>query len=207
MKNQGEGKAGLHWTYGEPSLAPDLRQGDIIRKTQTLADVLKEKLSAGLADETTHVLVLTQSCDLARRGAKSCKSPNILVAPVLPVWRLIIAQIASYQSEVEAYAGICRQSAKADLRLFLERLLNNNEEEYFYLHPDADLGVANHSYAHIRLCFGLDACLYYEHLRENRALRLKEPFANKLGWHMGWLYARVGTEDWVPDHSSRQEFN
>ncbi|MDQ7781799.1 MAG: hypothetical protein RDU20_02905 [Desulfomonilaceae bacterium] len=89
----------------------------------------------------------------------------------------------------------------------MERLLNNNVEEYFYLHSDADAGIIEHSCAYLRFCFGLDSGEYYNHLTANRTVGLTDPFANKLGWHVGWLYARVGTEDWVPDHVKRAEFD
>ncbi|MFH1117173.1 MAG: hypothetical protein V1792_24915 [Pseudomonadota bacterium] len=130
-----------------------------------------------------------------------------MVAPVLPLLSVIIGQIATYQSNLEAYAGVCRQSARGDLNLFLQRLINNNVEEYFYLHSDADAGIIEHSCAYLRFCFGLDSSEYYNHLLENRTVGLTDPFANKLGWHMGWLYARVGTEDWVPDHVKQAEFD
>ncbi|AFM27258.1 hypothetical protein [Desulfomonile tiedjei] len=206
MIEQLEGKAKRHWTYRELASHDDLGQGDIVPKTSKLASILGQKCSEQLGEEITHVLVLTQSCDLVRRKSKSCKAPVILVAPVRPLWSVIIDQIATYQSDMEAYAGICRQSAKAELRAFLESLINNNKEDYFYLHPDADVGIADHSCAYLRLCFGLNADEYYDHLKENRTVSLTEPFANKLGWHMGWLYARVGTEDRVPDHSTKNEF-
>ncbi|MEW6347827.1 MAG: hypothetical protein AB1646_02085 [Thermodesulfobacteriota bacterium] len=200
-------KAALHWTYREPKLQDDLRQGDVVPIKAALRDLLVDRYAQEIPEEVSHVIVLTQSCDLVRRGSKGCKTSTILIAPVLPLERVIVDQIAGYQSAIEAYAGFCRQSVRKDLRLFLARLLNNNVEDYFYLHPDADVGIVQPSCAYIRLCLGLDAAKYYEHLRQHRTVGLKEPFAHKLGWHMGYLYARVGTEDWVPDHCKGPAFD
>ncbi|MFH0823731.1 MAG: hypothetical protein V2B18_13360, partial [Pseudomonadota bacterium] len=76
---------------------------------------------------------------------------------------------------------------------------------YFYLHPDTDIGITEHSCAYLRLCFGLASDEHYDCLLNNRIVSLQEPFGNKLGWHMGWAYARVGTEDWT-DHVTREGF-
>ncbi|MFH0825913.1 MAG: hypothetical protein V2B18_24425, partial [Pseudomonadota bacterium] len=127
-----EDRLGLdrHWTYRELPCDADLGQGDVVLKTPDLADAIAKKHSRELEKDTTHVIVLTQSCDLVRPKSEACKTPVILVAPVRPIWRVIEDRLGEYQSKVEEYAGICRQSKKGDLRLFLERLLNNNVEDY-----------------------------------------------------------------------------
>ncbi|MEW6137078.1 MAG: hypothetical protein AB1733_02525 [Thermodesulfobacteriota bacterium] len=207
MTAQDDHNDSRHFTYRDVHPDEDLGQGNIVPKTSALARILAERCPKHVEGETTHVLVLTQSCDLARRGSRPCSAQTILVAPVSPIWGVIIDRITANQSEIERFAGICRQSFKGEIRMFLERLLNNNVEEHFYLHPDADVGIVTPSCAHIRLCFGLDAKGYYQHLRANRTVSLTESFGNKLGWHIAWLYARVGTEDWVPYHSSKEEFH
>jgi len=38
-------------------------------------------------------------------------------------------------------------------------------------------------------------------------MSLTEIFRAKLGWLVGNMYSRVGTEDWAPDHITDTEFN
>ncbi|MCB0218345.1 MAG: hypothetical protein KDH09_01505, partial [Chrysiogenetes bacterium] len=48
---------------------------------------------------------------------------------------------------------------------------------------------------------------HYEKCLERRKLSLNDVFQAKLGWLVGNIYSRVGTEDWVPAHKSSDEFN
>ncbi len=57
-----------HWTYGLFAPTDDLQQGDIIRRSDTLLQVLSEVLSHFCDERYTAFLVLTQSCDLNWRG-------------------------------------------------------------------------------------------------------------------------------------------
>jgi hypothetical protein len=38
-------------------------------------------------------------------------------------------------------------------------------------------------------------------------MSLNDNFRAKLGHHIGQIYSRVGTDDWVPNHSSERDFN
>ena len=66
----------------------------------------------------------------------------------------------------------------------------------FYLHPDGDVGIAEHAVAQLRVTISFRADEHYETLRKARSGRLGEQFQSKLGWLTGNLYSRVATRDW-----------
>lgn len=141
-----------------------------------------------------------------RRG--HCKARYVTVAAVRPLRLLLEREVAAGQNEFEKAAGVASNEVRKRTRQFLERLLNNNEPEYFYLHEDAALGLAESACAFLRLSIGLRAYQHYDVLLAARVLSLTEGFQAKLGWMAGNLYARVGTEDWVPGAvATRREFD
>jgi hypothetical protein len=82
------------------------------------------------------------------------------------------------------------------MKQFLERLFNNNESEYFYLHSEPEADLADNCAVVLRLSVAVRAEEHYSACLEARALQLKEVFRAKLGWLVGQIYSRVGTEDW-----------
>jgi hypothetical protein len=89
---------------------------------------------------------------------------------------------------------------------FLERLFNQNEQALglFYLHPDADAGVAVPSVALLRVGITLKVN-HYKSLTFSRCGRLGPEFTAKLGWLIGNLYSRVGTPDWSESRERNKE--
>ena len=49
--------------------------------------------------------------------------------------------------------------------------------------------------------------MHYETLFSARALQLTDSFQHKLGYLVGNLYSRIGTEDWVPENCSLDDFD
>ena len=145
-----------------------------------------------------YFLVLTQSCDLVRRTASSaCGSRYISIAAVRPVQTAVTRHIESLQFEpVERKLGFCLKERQPKLIQFMERLLNNNEAEYFYLHREPSAGLREDHCAFLLLSIALKAQVHYDTLIQGRVLSLKESFQHKLGYLVGSLYSRVGTEDW-----------
>jgi hypothetical protein len=115
-------------------------------------------------------------------------------------------EIAKHQDDLAFAAGVCDAKSRQSVYLFLERLLNNNEGEYFYLEPEPAMGVLEASCAFLRLSVAFRAEEHYERLRAARLLSLDEVFQAKLGWLVGNMYSRVGTDDWVPDHTTKDAF-
>ena len=81
----------------------------------------------------------------------------------------------------------------------MERIFNNNEPEYFDLEPEAAFELSEPSCAFLRLSIALRAQEHYDTLLNARRLSLTDVFQAKLGWLIGSMYSRVGTQEWVPD--------
>jgi len=92
------------------------------------------------------------------------------------------------------------------MRDFVERLLNNNEPNYFYLHEDPALGIDGSHVAFLALSIAVKSDLHYQKCVDARVGTLCDPFKAKLGWLVGTMYSRVATPDWVPDHRTLAEF-
>jgi hypothetical protein len=203
-----EAGAGLecHFTYCPPA-GNNLKQGDILNKTSGIEEILRDAHPHYLREDYTHFLVLTQTCDLVRRdGKNSCKTRYITLAAVRPLALVLKREIRGYQDELTGAANVCSMSHRTKLMQFLERLLNNNEPEYFYLHEDAALGFPESSCAFLRLSIGLRTSDHYKVCLDARVASLMKSFQAKLGWLIGNMYSRVGTEDWVPEHDTSKDF-
>jgi hypothetical protein len=198
------GESDLHFTYA--SGAKDLAQGDLILKTRAVRSLIDRIHPHYAKDDYTHLLVLTQSCDLVRREGKACKARYITLAAVRPLRLVIEREVAAHQDDFAAYAGVCPKRVQGRIEDFLERLFNNNVDEYFFLHEDLQVGFSESSCAFLRLSVPVRAAEHYDDLMAERVLSLTDVFQAKLGSMLGRMYARVGTPDWVPDHTSDGDF-
>jgi hypothetical protein len=206
----GSNGTSCHFTYRGADPEDDLLQGDLLDKTPELSEQLA-RIHPHYNEKTdyTHFLVLTQSCDLVRRDGRegrTCKAKYISIAAVRPLVVTLEREIARYQDEFTRPAGVCDSKSRQRVYEFLERLLNNNEGEYFYLEPEPAMGLVQASCAFLRLSVAFRAEEHYERLHAARRLSLDEVFQAKLGWLVGNMYSRVGTDDWVPDHATREAF-
>jgi len=95
----------------------------------------------------------------------------------------------------------------------LQRILNQNEQALglFYLHPLNDeedsatpLVICEACVCLLRVSVALRA-QHYDVLREARCARLDSQFQHKLGWLVGYIYARIGTDDWTRDKETQRE--
>jgi hypothetical protein len=187
-----------HFTYQEPAKLT-LNQGDVLKKTEAIYKILQDVHPHYLNEDYTHFIVLTQTCDLQRRESKSCNSPYITIAAVRPLRTALNRYVAQYQSGIiEIENGLVKKEAKDNIRRFLNKLLNNNYPEYFYLHEDINYDFAESSVAFLRLSVALKSELHYAACLESKAMELTEGFKAKLGWLVGNMYSRIGTPDWVP---------
>ena len=197
----------LHFTYEKPT-GEALFQGDILKRTDELVKTLKTIHPRFDRDDYSHLIVLTQSCDLLRRNGKECKARYISVAAVRSLSTVLERAIAKYQYDpAERFEGLCSDKARGKLEDFTEKLLNNNNPEYFYLEPDVGCGLAAPSCAFLRLSVPLRSEEHYSELLNARVLALREGFRAKLGWLIGNMYSRVGTCDWVPEAMSQDSFS
>jgi len=186
----------LHWTYCTFDPSSDLQQGDILSRTDELLAVLKNVHSYFCDERYLAFIVVTQSCDLVRRKAGSCKARHISLAVVREFDRVLpslIGEVCAYKN-----TSILRSELKLEAREFVSRILDQNEQAkgLFYLHPSADAGIATASVAFLRITITLRQ-EHYDLLQRCRVGRLESEFTNKLGWLVGNLYSRVGTPDWA----------
>jgi hypothetical protein len=185
-----------HWTYEAFDADSDLFQGDILEPTERLRLVLKEVHPHFLDPKYTAFQLLTQSCDLSIRKSR-CNTRYLSIAVIRP----IAAVLHDFLSHVckPVIEGVYVQETKGEAYRLLERLFNQNEQTLglFYLHPDPDLqpSILAPSVSLLKITVTLRV-EHYDILKEARRARLRSEFRSKLGWLVGNLYSRIGTQDW-----------
>ena len=184
-----------HFTYENPD-KDLLCQGDVLKRTPRLQSVLAECHSY-YADHRSyrHFLVLTQSCDLYRREDSPPAARYITLAAVRPVKDAILQAARSHQVWWQEPEKVLGSRAFDQMTLFLESLFNNNVPNYFYVHEDISLGISDPHCAFLALSIPLKI-EHYDLCLEAKIAQIKEPFQAKLGWLLGNMYNRVGTEEW-----------
>ncbi len=190
----------MHFTYSE-SIDDDLMQGDIIERSPYIEAVL-EKYHPHFFNNKKNLffIVLTQSCDLARRGTATCPLPYITLGAVRPL-DLVLEQKTKELSAsgLPIDFPLFTSRSKNQYSQFLHRLFNNNENDMFYLHREPSTKLAVDCCAQLRLSVPIKNEHYDECLKA-RILSLKEEFRALLGWKFGHIYSRVGTQDWPSEH-------
>lgn len=191
----------MHLTYAESTKNDELMQGDVLTRTNALDALLKEVHPHFFKDKRNlYFLVLTQSCDLVVRGTSGCKSPYITIAPVRSLDHVIdryVKQLAT--AKVNANLPVLTMKTNTKTREFLHRLFNNNESNFFYLHAEGT-PLQQDCVAFLNLSIAIKTDLHLKTCLDAKILQLTDTFQAKLGWLVGQLYSRVGTQDW--DHAA-----
>jgi hypothetical protein len=197
-----------HFTYNDVFNSNELSQGDVLKKTSELVEVIDKVHPYFNSTNYSHFIILTQSCDLVRRK-ENCKARYITIAAVRSLEDALKREALEYaNSKLEIITKqLLDQKNSSKLSDFLARLFNNNIPDYFYLHPEVSRDFANPSVAFLRVSIALKSEIHYEACLAAKVLELSENFKSKLGWLVGNLYSRVGTEDWVPNNKDQQGFN
>ncbi len=195
----------MHFTYDEIDNS-SLHQGDIIKRSRSVEDILKNIHPHYFNNKDyKYFMVITQSCDLVRRNGM-CSSRYITIAAIRPLQEAVRREIDKIQySQIEQKLDICNEAKRFKIEQFLERLTNNNEQEYFFLYKEPACGLDENCCAFLRLSIALKSKLHYETLLKSKILQLKESFQHKLGYLVGNSYARVGTEDWLSNDKSKKQ--
>lgn len=191
-----------HWTYASFRETDDLEQGDILKPSTELKEVLTDVHHHFVHDKYVGFLVATQSCDLVRRDGVA-KAPYINLAVIRPLGNVVHKLIAKVSTSVKP--GVFPTSAKRRVKDLLTRIFNQNEQ-VFFLHGDADSGLAEPSIALLRVMVALKS-EHYAMLQQARVGRLTDEFRAKLGWLLGNLYARPATRDWHEREGGRQKLD
>ncbi len=186
-----------------------LNQGDLLRRTPELELILREFHPHYFENsDFEYFMVLTQSCDLVRRNNKECKSRYITIAAVRQILFVLkrLAEKIQY-NDIDRRYGISPDNRKGKLKNYIERLLNNNLEGYFFLIADPKYNLNNDYCTLLQVSVTVKSEEHYETLLGAKVLQLTQPFQHKLGYLVGESYARIGTKDWVPDYVTPKEFN
>jgi hypothetical protein len=199
----------MHFTY-EPIESTDgttLNQGDVLRRTEDMDELLRSIHPHYYGQsEYRFLIVLTQSCDLERRESR-CKARYLTLAAVRPLTTVLEREVEELRrSQVETKAHIADLSRRPTVEQFVQRLLNNNESSYFYLHQEIEAGLDTPHCAFLRLSIAVRSSDHYEKCLAAKVLQLKAEFQAKLGWLVGNMYSRVGTPDWVPSAEDSAAF-
>ncbi len=113
---------GLHWTYHDNVDAPDLQQGDLLKRTAELEGLLRSYYPLYAAkEENRHFLVLTQTCDLVRRENNRCATRYIAIAPVRPLQVALQRKLYAKLTDNVKAVPIYTRQAETKLRHRSER--------------------------------------------------------------------------------------
>jgi hypothetical protein len=196
-----------HWTYHEETLVKgDLEQGDILRPTEMLKKIFGKVHPHFVNPKYFGFMIITQSCDLVRRDGKPCGARYINVAAIRLLDHVLLHLLDSVCASV--ISGVYEEETKGQATSLIRRLINQNEQGLglFYLHSDPAIGINEPAVAMLRITVALKA-EHYETLEQSRMGRLAQEFRPKLGWLVGNLYSRVGTQDWSDPAERRDKID
>jgi hypothetical protein len=196
----------VHFTYREIQAGDDLQQGDLLRRTPELDDIIDRIHPYYMNASYKRFMILTQSCDLVVRDG-SPKADYISICAVRDIAEVLQRESIQYKANhITKGADVVSSKNRTRLTMFLSKLLNNNEPELFYLHDEPEVGIVEKSCAYLRLSISILKD-HYDVVRDARILGLEGSFQAKLGWLVGNIYSRVGTEDWTPKQKTKEEFD
>ena len=196
----------VHFTYRRPNCKVELQQGDILRRTPALDRLIREIHPYYMKSDYTHFMVLTQTCDLVKRD-DGYGTAYIAIGAIRPLATVIKREMQKFkQNPAFERADAIGERNKDRARYFLRNLMNNNNHEYFYLHEQVPGGLTDRCCVFLRLAVPVKV-EHYDTIKAARVLSLKPAFQAKLGWLVGYIYARVGTDDWVPTQLSASEWD
>ena len=159
-----------HFTYA-PLDHAQLNQGDVLRRTPEIEGVLRNIHPHYMRKDHPFFIVLTQSCDLIRRGGSSCASRYVTLAAIRPLRLVLEREIQRFQySSIERKLGICNRARQPKMVQFAERLLNNNQEDYFFLQRESGSGLEEDHCAFLQLSIALKTELHYDTLLDAKIL-------------------------------------
>lgn len=196
----------LHFTYSEVGDEPDLRQGDILSRSDYIERLLVDHYPTYAANfQNRYFIVLTQCCDLARRDGKPCSARYIAIAPIRPLAVLLERKLKDLcESDIGSEIPVSAARSRQRLQDWLAKLMNNNEPDYFYLQNQQEKGIGDNACAFLALSIAIKSDVHYQECVEARVLALADSFRAKLGWLVGQMYSRIGTEDWLLTDISRE---
>lgn len=189
-----------------PASHPDeLRQGDLLLKTEALADAIAQGHRHYAENpDYTHFLLLTQSCDLAVRNAGQCKADYLTICAVKPLESFLEKRLAGAFHKLSDPIRLGRTELRKSASGFVDRLVSNTHDEVFYLDAGCAQSLVEPSCAFLQLSVALRK-EHFPSLLAAKQAEMTDVFAAKLGWMTGNLYSRVGTPDIYEIHPADAE--
>jgi len=178
-----------------------LSQGDVIERSNEIVDILSEAHQYYAdASSYTHFVVITQSCDLARRKG-NFNAPYITIAAARPLKETIQKFLDGQSREIAGSDFRFHPlSSAGKTKQLLERHLHNTEPEFFFLPEAGHPNVPEDLLVFLRLTVALKKA-HYDVLANSKIAELNDVFQAKLGWLKGNIYSRVATPD-LEEHSA-----
>jgi len=176
-------------------------QGDVLTRTPEIDGLLKlVHPHFHSHHKNLYFMVLTQSCDLVqRKPGGGCKAPYITIAPVRSIDVVIERHLTQLPTlNLSAEVPVLSAKSKTKASEFFTRLFNNNEPGYFYL-DEEDTDLPSPCIAFLNLSIAIKSDEHYGKCVAAKQLQLKSVFQAKLGWLVGQMYSRVGTDDLPQD--------
>lgn len=151
-------------------------------------------------DSVDYGIILSQSCDLVRRGEKSLpKTPYITIALLEPIEKFIEQKflktieklVQEYSLQYENYRIINKEELVNKISEKYSKLFDNRETFYFFIPIELDQMF----YVNLVKTLPFKA-MHYETFAKNAKYELNTAFANKLGDMLSYIYGRVGVENY-----------
>lgn len=199
------------YVYGEAEDKHSLFQGDIIEVTGLFRMRFKKyypKINHN-PFEKKYAMVLSQSCDLARRMQDGeLKQPNLS--------HIVLCLIRPIDSAIE-YELIQSGVKKSENGLFMmnnpryeatlekmSKLINNSEAKNLFFLPKKQKVFNKESVALLNLTYAFRKSCYDEILK-NRAMCLLPEFRAKIGFLLADYYGRVATTDLLEESWTQED--
>lgn len=179
-----------------------LAQGDVIERTAAVDGCFESAHPFGPnASDHTHLVVVTQSCDLVKNRMKA---PYITLAAAKPFSAAMEGYLEREEKSIAGsnFSYYPRKTRDQAIQL-VERFLHNTESDFFFLPEAGHSNVPTDLVVTLRLTVALDK-KHYEVLANDKIIELADVFRAKLGWLVGDIYSRVATpalEEFEPNAS------
>lgn len=173
----------------------DLEQGDIVRRGPDVVRMLSEPHSYyATAQDYSHFIVLTQSCDLVRYGS-GIKSNYITIAALRPFSKFVEKiKGRSDCSRPGIPVEIMKAESRSTIKQRVEQLLHYDLPGYFFVPAGSVPSIDVPLVAFLQLAVSIKP-EHYEKCQADRVSKLNSVFSAKLGWLTGNQYSRVATPD------------
>ena len=195
--------------YKPIDLGQGLQQGDIIAKSAAVVGVLEKAFPDEALAKASAFIILTQSCDLFRRGKKSCRAKYVNLATISPLEDNLFMLLDDICDKVcleaeKPISGLYLLKDKNKAEQFIERVLNQTEERrgLFYLPPLAEAGIGVHSIVNLQVNAPV-RIEHYDFLISNAKGRLGIEYQHRLGWLVGNLFSRVALPEFDKSEKDR----